>query len=108
LAAVVTAGLAAVTGRMAWLVVSAACLVAVLGGNAGLLRWLAGVRGASFALAVIPLRLLYYLLNAVAMAVGGWLHLRWPPSPRTSAYAVQSGITVASAPPDSPVRSSPP
>lgn len=107
-AAVVTAGLAAVTGRMAWLVVSAACLVAVLGGNAGLLRWFARERGASFALAVIPLRLLYYLLNAVAMAVGGWLHLRWPPSSRTSAYAVQSGITVASAPPDSPVRSSPP
>ncbi|MHB1223772.1 MAG: glycosyltransferase family 2 protein [Gemmatimonadaceae bacterium] len=104
-AAVVALALAAASGRTAWLVVAAACLMVVLGGNAGLLRWFARVRGVRFALAVVPLRLLYYLLNAVAIAVGGWLHLRQPPSVGPPGGTVLAGIAVASAPPDTHARS---
>ena len=43
-AAVLALTLAAASGRTAWLAAAAACLIVVLGGNAGLLRWLARVR----------------------------------------------------------------
>lgn len=51
------------------LAVGGLSLLAVPVGNARMLRWLAGVRGVRFAAAVLPLRLLYYLLNGVAVAV---------------------------------------
>ncbi|MEZ4414445.1 MAG: glycosyltransferase [Gemmatimonadota bacterium] len=44
--------------------------------NHALLRWFAGVRGWGFAMRVIPMQILYYLLNAVAAALGILGHLR--------------------------------
>ena len=49
---------AAVFRGTGWLWASAACLLGVLAGNVPLLRWMARERGVSFALRVIPLRLL--------------------------------------------------
>lgn len=69
---------AVATGQAAWVAVAAACLGVVLAGNLSLFRWFAAQRGVGFALAVVPLRVLYYLLNAVALAAGFCLHLRRP------------------------------
>jgi hypothetical protein len=55
-----------------WLLVSVVCLSLVLGGNLPLLRWFVRVRGPRFAVGVVPLRLLYYALNAIAAPIG-WL-----------------------------------
>ncbi len=49
--------------------VGALSLLAVPVGNARMLRWLARVRGPWFAAAALPLRLVYYLLNGVAVGV---------------------------------------
>jgi glycosyltransferase involved in cell wall biosynthesis len=60
-----------------------ACLTLLVAGNVGVLAWFARVRGVRFALAVVPLRLLYYVLNAVAVVVASGerlLLLRWPRS----------------------------
>jgi glycosyltransferase involved in cell wall biosynthesis len=66
------------------LAVGLACLLLVLAGNAHLLRWFAQVRGPGFAAAVVPLRLLYYLLNGLSVALA-LLHrprpLREPSTP---------------------------
>lgn len=104
----VALALAAASGRPAWLAASAVCVAVVLGGNLDLLRWLARRRGVLFALAVIPLRLLYYLLNAIAIAAGGWLHLRRPLADRASGVTVPPGGAMASPPADTPARSCPP
>jgi cellulose synthase/poly-beta-1,6-N-acetylglucosamine synthase-like glycosyltransferase len=53
-------------------IVAIVALTVVVAGNAPLLRWFASVRGWRFALAVIPLRLAYYVLNAVS---AGWAML---------------------------------
>lgn len=51
------------------LVLGLGCLTVVVLGNAALLGWFARERGARFAAAVVPLRLLYYLLNGVSVAL---------------------------------------
>ena len=63
-----------------WLLAAALALLVVLVGNAPLLRWFLRQRGPWFAVAVVPLRLLYYLLNAIAAAIGLARHLLRPRS----------------------------
>lgn len=66
--------------------VAGACLMLVVAGNARMIAWFARVRGVRFALGVVPLRLLYFLLNASAVAVvlgERLLLLRWPRGTRT-------------------------
>ena len=53
-----------------------ASLVAVVAGNATLFGWFRQMRGTSFAVMVIPLRIAYYVLNAVSAVLGIVLHLR--------------------------------
>jgi glycosyltransferase involved in cell wall biosynthesis len=53
-----------------WLVPAAASFGVILGGNVPLLVWFAGERGWWFALRIIPLRLLYYVLNVVSVGLG--------------------------------------
>lgn len=53
-------------------IVAVVLLLGVIAGNAPLLRWFASVRGWRFALAIVPLRLAYYVLNAVS---AGWAML---------------------------------
>lgn len=55
-------------GRLGWLGLGALLLLAI--GNAATYRWFAAERGVGFALMVIPLHLLYYVINALAAAVG--------------------------------------
>ncbi len=71
-AAVAAIVLWAVRREPGWLFGAAGCAAAVLAGNLTLLRWFAERRGTWFALGVVPLRLLYYLLNGIA-ALAGWI-----------------------------------
>ena len=59
-------------GDVWWLLGASACVLVVIAGNAPLFRWFARRRGFWFALAIVPLRLLYYAQNSVAAAVA-WL-----------------------------------
>jgi hypothetical protein len=61
-----------VSGRSIAVAVAALLVLGVIAGNAALLQWFAARRGVSFALAVIPLRILYYILNAVS-AMTAWV-----------------------------------
>ena len=61
-----------------WLIVAGLSLAVVVGGNLPLLRWFARERGLRFALLVVPMRLLYYLLNAIAAAIGLVRHAAAP------------------------------
>ena len=63
------------TGR-AFAIISAGCCAIVVAGNAPLLRWFARERGTGFAVMIIPLRMAYYLSNAMAVATAVALHLR--------------------------------
>lgn len=63
-------GMGALQGHRAWLIAAGLCLSVVLVGNLRLLRWFARERGLGFAVSVLPLRLLYYFLNAIAAAIG--------------------------------------
>ncbi len=74
--------LAAVRREPIWLAAAAAGLAVVLLGNLPLLRWYAEVRGVRFAVAIVPLRLLYYLLNVFAAPLGWIQHML---APRVSA-----------------------
>ena len=56
-------------GRPAWLAVAASAIAATLAINAPLLAWFARQRGWRFALCAVPLRLLYYVLNAVSVSL---------------------------------------
>ncbi len=76
--AAVAAGVAAVRRDPRWLLASAAFLMAVLVGNASLLRWFWRERGFWFALGVGPLRVLYYALNVIAAAIGWLQHTLTP------------------------------
>lgn len=60
---------AALTGNRAILVLGGASLLAVLAGNAPMIRWFARVRGPRFAAGVVPLRLLYYVLNGASVGL---------------------------------------
>jgi GT2 family glycosyltransferase len=57
------------SGGMIWLAVAAAAVTATLAINGPLLAWFARHRGWGFALRAMPLRLLYYALNAVSVSL---------------------------------------
>jgi hypothetical protein len=63
-----------VGGAWPWAAIAGGMVVGVIAGNFRLLRWFARERGVPFALAVVPLRLLYYLLNGFSAAVGWFQH----------------------------------
>lgn len=73
--AAATAAVSALLRDIRWLI-GAALLVPVLIGNLPLLRWFAGQQGRWFAVAVLPLRILYYLLNGISAGIGWMLHVR--------------------------------
>lgn len=71
-------------------VLAGAAVVIVLIGNAPLWRFFARARGPWFAVRVVPMHLLYYLLNGLSFAAGIFLQqLVGPPiqDPTTEAYA---------------------
>ena len=76
--AVLAVGAALVSADWRWLIPAALCLALVLAGNLPLFRWFARERGLRFALFAVPLRLLYYLLNAIAAPIGLGYHLVAP------------------------------
>jgi GT2 family glycosyltransferase len=57
------------SGGMTWLAVTAAAVTAILAINWPLLAWFARHRGWGFAIRAMPLRLLYYALNAVSVSL---------------------------------------
>ena len=57
------------SGGSTWLVVAGAAIAAILAINAPLLAWFARHRGWWFAFRAMPLRLLYYALNAVSVSL---------------------------------------
>jgi GT2 family glycosyltransferase len=57
------------SGAATWLAVAAGALAATLALNGPLLAWFARQRGWRFALCSVPLRLLYYVLNAVSVSL---------------------------------------
>jgi len=61
--------LAPVAGSWVLVGVSGACVLLILVRNMTLIRWFARVRGPWVALGVVPLRLLYYLLNAAVASM---------------------------------------
>jgi uncharacterized membrane protein YphA (DoxX/SURF4 family) len=64
--ALVVVGL--VTRQWSYGLLGVACLVAVAAANSRLLSWFAGERGGAFAVAVIPLRLLFYAVSGAGAA----------------------------------------
>jgi hypothetical protein len=77
-AAALALGVALVAGDWRWLIMAALCLALVVAGNLPLFRWFARERGLRFALVAVPLRLLYYMLNAIAVPIGLLHHLVAP------------------------------
>lgn len=71
-------GVALAGGDWRWLIAAGLCLALVVAGNLPLFRWLARERGVRFALLAVPLRLLYYGLNAIAAPIGLLQHLMSP------------------------------
>ena len=63
------------TLRWEWLLVTALCSAIVVAGNGPLLRWFARRRGVWAAVGVVPLRLMYYTINNVAVIWGTVRHL---------------------------------
>jgi len=59
---------AIVTNRATWLVGAVLCLTVIIIGNWRLFRWFADVRGVPFALAAVPLRLLFYVVSVAGAA----------------------------------------
>lgn len=57
-----------------WLLASAILLLAVVIGSADVYRRFARVRGWRFALATVPLQLLYYVINGVSVCMGWVFH----------------------------------
>lgn len=51
-----------------WIAVGATAALAIALGNLALIRWFAAVRGLSFALRVLPMRVIFYLTSAVGAA----------------------------------------
>ncbi len=68
-----------------------ALLLAMVALNRDTYAWFARQRGAAFAVAVIPLHLLYYLSNAVAAGVGIVLHLVAGPTRSLAAQGAGDG-----------------
>ena len=67
-----------VAGDWRWLLATGLCLALVIAGNLPLFRWFARLRGLRFALFAVPLRLMYYMLNAIAAPIGLLYHLVAP------------------------------
>jgi glycosyltransferase involved in cell wall biosynthesis len=67
--------LAAVLVDPRWLLLSLGCIVCVVLGNLALLRWFAERRGVGFALAVIPLRLAFYVISGAGAAWAMFVHI---------------------------------
>lgn len=57
------------SGGRTWLTVTAGAVIAIFAINGPLLAWFARHRGWGFALRAMPLRLLYYALNAVSVSL---------------------------------------
>ncbi len=82
--------LAWLMGDTRWLIGSGALVLAVMAGSADLYACFARVRGLRFALAVIPLHLLYYATNGLSVCLGWLIHhaVGEPrPDPVVEAYA---------------------
>jgi glycosyltransferase involved in cell wall biosynthesis len=73
-AALVCLPIALLTRELGWLMVAVVSLLAVMLGSADLYAFFTRVRGWRFALAVVPLHLLYYALNGLSVGVGWLLH----------------------------------
>jgi hypothetical protein len=58
-----------VTGRVGLTATGVGCVAVVLAGNARLIRWFARVRSPWFAVGILPLRLLYYILNGASVGL---------------------------------------
>jgi hypothetical protein len=100
--ALVLVAIAAVTLDWRWLVPAGIAIAGVLIANVRLYRFFRRVRGFWFAIAVIPLHLVYYILNGVSVMIAFVLHqavgdpkppasvqafaergvVKWPPVPR--------------------------
>ena len=73
-----------------WLLLSLACIVCVILGNLTLLRWFARRRGVRFALAVIPLRLAFYIVSGTGAVWAMFVHITgWR---RTSAPSLRGAL----------------
>jgi glycosyltransferase involved in cell wall biosynthesis len=57
------------SGEKSWLMLSAGAVIAIVAMNVPLLAWFARHRGWGFAIRAMPLRLLYYALNAVSVSL---------------------------------------
>ena len=89
-AAVACAALAWPMHDQRWLIASAILLLAVIVGSADLYRRFAQIRGWRFAVATVPLQLLYYMINGVSVCMGWVVHhaVGEPhPDPVVEAYA---------------------
>ena len=82
------------TGQPLPAVLAGLMLLTVTLWNAPLFAWFARQRGVLFALAVIPLNLLYYLIGGLAVAAGLGLHLFWrrPDTGVTNGSALQESV----------------
>jgi glycosyltransferase involved in cell wall biosynthesis len=58
-----------------WLAATIVPLAVIVAMNLSLYRWFAGLRGWGFALRVIPMNLIYYLISGMAVAIAMVLHL---------------------------------
>jgi cellulose synthase/poly-beta-1,6-N-acetylglucosamine synthase-like glycosyltransferase len=67
--AIVAMGIGLANGDHRWLFGSGLAAAAIIGTDWRLLRWLASLRGWLFAVSAIPLRLLYFALNLVAVVL---------------------------------------
>lgn len=72
--AILASAMGLLTGAVAWHLASLGAVLAVVGASAPFYLFLARLRGSWFALRAIPLHLLYYVLNGVAVASGYLLH----------------------------------
>jgi hypothetical protein len=77
--------------RHVWLAaLGGAFVVVVIAGNARLIHWFARVRGPWFTVGIIPLRLLYYVLNGAAVGIAMAQRLLGRRSRKGSAMGAQS------------------
>ncbi len=84
------AGVASLTRDVRWLIAAGAFVLAVIVGSADLYACFTRVRGVRFAVAAIPLHLLYYVTNGLSVCLGWLIHhaVGEPrPHPVVEAYA---------------------
>lgn len=74
-ASLLALGVGLVWGHLAWVGAAVLGFVALTLWNRALVGWFARVRGWGFAARVIPMQILYYLLNGVAAGLGILAHL---------------------------------